>query len=77
VVWLGVISYSFYLWHLTIVQLIAAPGRGSAFSAPGLNLLAHVHVARTLVLYVVSLAATAVVASISYRFVELPFLRRK
>jgi peptidoglycan/LPS O-acetylase OafA/YrhL len=77
VVWLGVISYSFYLWHLTIVEVIATPGRGSAFSAAGLNLLGHVHTARTFVLFVVSLAATVVIASLSYRFIELPFLRRK
>jgi peptidoglycan/LPS O-acetylase OafA/YrhL len=77
VVWLGVVSYSFYLWHLTIVELIATPGRGQAFSAPGANLLAHVHTAGTLVLFVTSFIATAAVASISYRFVELPFLRRK
>jgi peptidoglycan/LPS O-acetylase OafA/YrhL len=77
VVWLGVISYSFYLWHLTIVEVIATPGRGTAFSAGGLNLLGHVHTARTLVLFLVSLAATVVIASISYRFIELPFLRRK
>jgi peptidoglycan/LPS O-acetylase OafA/YrhL len=77
VVWLGVISYSFYLWHLTIVELIATPGRGQGFAASGANLLAHVHVARGLVLYITSFIATAVVASISYRFIELPFLRRK
>jgi peptidoglycan/LPS O-acetylase OafA/YrhL len=39
--------------------------------------MAHVHVARTFVLYVVSLLATVALASVSYRFVELPFLRRK
>jgi peptidoglycan/LPS O-acetylase OafA/YrhL len=77
VVWLGVVSYSFYLWHLTIVELIATRGRGPGFSASGLNLLAHVHAARTLVLYLASFAVTAAVASISYRWVELPFLRRK
>jgi peptidoglycan/LPS O-acetylase OafA/YrhL len=77
VVWLGVISYSFYLWHLTIVELIATPGRSAAFSASGLNLLGHLHAARTLVLYLVSFAAATAVASVSYRFIELPFLRRK
>jgi peptidoglycan/LPS O-acetylase OafA/YrhL len=77
VIWLGVISYSFYLWHLTIVQLIATPGRGPGFAASGANLLAHVHVAQGLVLFVASFIATAAVASISYRFIELPFLRRK
>ena len=77
VVWLGVISYSFYLWHLTIIELIATSGRGSEFSAAGLNLIAHVHTARTLVLYVASFCATALVATLSYRLIELPFLRRK
>jgi len=73
---LGVISYSFYLYHLPIVGLLAVDRTG-AFSFRGLNLMAHVHVARTGVLYVLALAVTAVVATISYRFVELPFLRRK
>ncbi len=77
IVWLGVISYSFYLWHLTIVELIATPGRGPAFSSSGLNLLGHLHAARTFVLYLASFIATAAIASISYRWVELPFLRRK
>ncbi len=76
-VWLGVISYSVYLYHLTIIELIATPGKNAAFSASGANLLAHLHAARTLVLFVVSVAATAIVASISYRWIELPFLRRK
>jgi peptidoglycan/LPS O-acetylase OafA/YrhL len=75
--WLGVISYSFYLWHFTIMQLLALPRAPGSFSASGLNLLAHVHVARTLVLFVASFVLTAAVATLSYRFVELPFLRRK
>ncbi len=73
---LGVISYSFYLYHLPIVALLAIR-HTSMFSDTGLNLMAHVHVARTSVLYVLALAITAVVATASYRFVELPFLRRK
>ncbi|MGZ4251627.1 MAG: acyltransferase family protein, partial [Solirubrobacteraceae bacterium] len=75
-IWLGVISYSFYLYHLPIVALLAIK-HTNMFSAPGLDLMSHVHVARTTVLYVLSLAVTGVVASVSYRFVELPFLRRK
>jgi peptidoglycan/LPS O-acetylase OafA/YrhL len=73
---LGVISYSFYLYHLPIVALLAIK-HTTAFSATGFNLMAHVHVARTTLLYVLSLAITAVVATVSYRLVELPFLRRK
>ena len=74
---LGVISYSFYLYHLTISELIAWGRAPAAFSASGLNLLAHLHTARTIVLFLVSLAATIVVAAVSYRVVELPLLRRK
>jgi peptidoglycan/LPS O-acetylase OafA/YrhL len=77
IAWLGVISYSFYLWHLTVVELIAWPSSPGAFSASGLNLLGHVHVARTVVLYVVTFAVTAALATASYRLIELPFLRRK
>ena len=73
---LGVISYSFYLYHLPIVALLAIK-HTTAFSATGLNLMAHVHTARTVVLYALSLAITTVVATISYRLIELPFLRRK
>ncbi len=76
-VWLGTISYSFYLFHLTIAQLIAWPSAPGLFSASGLNLLAHVHTLRTVVLFTVTLVVTAVVAAISYRLVELPFLRHK
>ena len=77
VVWLGVVSYSFYLLHLTLAQLIALPRDPGVFSAHGANLLGHVHTAPTLVLFVVTFAATGVLATIGYRAVELPFLRRK
>ena len=53
-VWLGTISYSFYLFHLTIAQLIAWPSAPGLFSASGLDLLAHVHTLRTVVLFTVS-----------------------
>jgi peptidoglycan/LPS O-acetylase OafA/YrhL len=76
IAYLGVISYSFYLWHLTVVEWLGFRTSG-AFSAPGLNLVQHLHFARSLILYLVTLAATVTLASISYRLVELPFLRRK
>jgi peptidoglycan/LPS O-acetylase OafA/YrhL len=76
-VWLGVISYSFYLFHLTVSQLIAGGHQPGSFSARGLDLLPHLHAVPTLVLYVVTLVATGAVAAVSYRLVELPFLRRK
>lgn len=75
--WLGTISYSFYLWHLTIVELLARAADPGSFSAAGWDLLSHVHSARTPLLFVVSLALTGVIATISYRLIELPFLRRK
>lgn len=76
IVWLGVISYSFYLWHLTVAEFIAWHQPGP-HSASGLNLLAHLHVAPTAILYVVTFAVTAALATVSYRLIELPFLRRK
>lgn len=74
---LGVISYSFYLYHFTVVQAIALRHAPNSFSGTGLGLLPHLHFAPTLVLFAAALAATTVIATISYRFVELPFLRRK
>lgn len=74
---LGVISYSFYLWHLTVTQMIAQSHNSAAFSASGLGLLDHVHTARPVVLFAVALVATAVLATATYRLVELPFLKRK
>lgn len=75
-VWLGVVSYSFYLYHLPLVGLIAS-GSSDAYSATGLNLMAHLHTVRTLALFAAALAVTGVVATVSYRLFELPFLRRK
>jgi peptidoglycan/LPS O-acetylase OafA/YrhL len=74
---LGVISYSFYLYHFTVTQVIALRHAPGAFSATGFGLLPHLHFAPTLVLFLIALAVTTVVATISYRVIELPFLRRK
>ncbi|HWJ50965.1 MAG TPA: acyltransferase [Solirubrobacteraceae bacterium] len=74
---LGVISYSFYLWHLTLMEWIWLSHDPGHFSSPGLDLSSHIHFAPTLVLYVVTLLATAALATLSYRFIELPFLRHK
>lgn len=74
---LGVISYSAYLWHLIIIQLLARGSDPSHFRAAGLGVMDHVHVARTPILWAMTVAATVVVATLSYRFVELPFLARK
>jgi peptidoglycan/LPS O-acetylase OafA/YrhL len=77
VAWLGLISYGIYLWHLTVAELIALPVDPGHFSARGLGLLSHPHRLATPILFLLTLAATAVIAAFSYRVVELPFLRRK
>lgn len=76
VIWLGVISYSFYLLHLTIIEFIALD-RSPTFSARGIGLELKKGVGRQLVMYALSFGVTLLLASVSYRFVELPFLRRK
>ncbi len=74
---LGVISYSFYLYHLVVVQMLALSRDTKIYQASSLDLLKHVHVARSWTLYIAALGVTAVIATLSYRFVELPFLRMK
>jgi peptidoglycan/LPS O-acetylase OafA/YrhL len=73
---LGVISYSLYLYHLPLVNFLAV-GRWPGTTVSGLNLREHLHIAPTTILVLLSLALSVAVAAVSYRFVELPFLRRK
>jgi peptidoglycan/LPS O-acetylase OafA/YrhL len=77
IAWLGIVSYGVYLWHLAVAELLARASDPAHFSAPGLNLAGHVHFATTLVLFVLTLAVSSALAALSYRVVELPFLRRK
>jgi peptidoglycan/LPS O-acetylase OafA/YrhL len=77
VAWLGVISYGLFLWHLPVAQLLALPADPYHFSASGLDLVAHIPHATTLVLLILTLSASAALAAASYFVVELPFLRRK
>jgi peptidoglycan/LPS O-acetylase OafA/YrhL len=71
---LGLISYGVYLWHLTVAEVL---GLRSVASAQGLDLVDRIHTARTPILFVLTLAFSCAIAALSYRFVELPFLRRK
>ena len=71
---LGLISYGVYLWHLTVAEVL---GLRSVTSARGLGLVDRIHTARTPILFVLTLAISCAIAALSYRFVELPFLRRK
>jgi peptidoglycan/LPS O-acetylase OafA/YrhL len=57
-VYIGQISYSLYLWHLTILMF-------------AVHVLGHVSPILAIALAVLSLAA----ASMSYRFIEMPFLK--
>jgi len=58
--WLGLRSYSFYLWHWPVMALTRPGIDVSIPSAP---------------LFVLQLAATTALADVSYRYVEQPFRR--
>ncbi len=75
--WLGLVSYAFYLWHLAVVSLLAETTDPSQFSATGLGLAGSIHHLTTPTLFVLTLLITSAVAALSYYFVELPFLRLK
>ena len=74
---LGLISYGVFLWHLTVAELLILPEMPTHFEADGLGLTNHIPQLGTLILLVLTLAVSCAVAALSYRFVELPFLRRK
>ena len=74
---LGLISYGVFLWHLTIAELLILPAMPTHFDARGLGLGKHIANGGTPVMLALTLAVSCVVAAASYRFVELPFLRRK
>jgi peptidoglycan/LPS O-acetylase OafA/YrhL len=74
---LGLISYGVFLWHLTIAELLILPQNPHDFDSPGLGLGNKISQGATPILLVLTLAGAGAVAAASYRFVELPFLRRK
>ena len=61
-VWLGLRSYSFYLWHWPILML----------TRPNIDVPLHGPV-----LVILQLAATLALADLSYRYVEQPFRQRR
>ena len=75
--WLGLISYGVYLWHFTIAELLILPRNPHDFDAAGLDLVNRIPQGATPIALVLTLAVACAVAAASYRFVELPFLRRK
>jgi peptidoglycan/LPS O-acetylase OafA/YrhL len=60
--WLGLRSYSFYLWHWPVLAL-TRPGIDVSLPSP--------------ILFVLQLAATTALADLSYRYVEQPFRRSR
>jgi len=77
VAWLGLVSYGLFLWHLPLAQLLSLPADPAHFSASGLDLAAELPGAVTPLLFLITLAASTVLAAASYYLVELPFLRLK
>jgi peptidoglycan/LPS O-acetylase OafA/YrhL len=73
----GMISYGIYLWHLPIAELIGLRTVSSQYTATGLDLVERLPAARTPILLLATLVASCGVAALSYRLIELPFLRRK
>lgn len=74
---LGLISYGVYLYHLTVAEWIGESGDPAHFAASGLGLATHAGNALTLALLAATFAATVIIATLSYRYIELPFLRLK
>lgn len=70
---LGTVSYSFYLYHLTVAELLALDADPGHFDAGGLGLRDHVN---TPVLLAIVVVVTGAVSALSYRALERPALRR-
>jgi peptidoglycan/LPS O-acetylase OafA/YrhL len=75
VAFLGTISYSLYLYHLTIAELLGLREDPAHHASTGLGLAERLHVAVTPVLLVLTVAVSAAVAAVSYRWVERPFFK--
>jgi peptidoglycan/LPS O-acetylase OafA/YrhL len=75
--WVGLVSYGVYLWHLAVVSLLGESADPAHFAVRGLGLAARLHHATTLILLLATVPISLALAALSYYFVELPFLRRK
>lgn len=76
VAWIGMASYSIYLWHLTFAQLIALGESPFNFSGTGLNVLDHVETGSTAILFVLTVSAASLAAVATYYGIERPAMRR-
>ena len=68
---LGILSYSFYLWHLPI---IVAVGKGLGISSADREIAEPALLVLAIVL---SFAGTFAASALTYRYIEKPFLLRK
>jgi peptidoglycan/LPS O-acetylase OafA/YrhL len=62
---IGVVSFSIYLWHFLIIDILQ-PLPGYFSSSPMIGLL---------IVYAISVSASVAVATITYRYVELPMIK--
>jgi peptidoglycan/LPS O-acetylase OafA/YrhL len=77
VAWIGMVSYSLYLWHLPIAELLGLDRLSAQYSASGLDLVHHVGgVEPALALWPLTLVAALALSAVTFYAVELPFIRR-
>ncbi len=76
-VWLGVVSYGVYLYHLAVAELLGESSDPGHISATGLGLAHRIVHLTTPILFALTVAGSVLAAAVSYYVVELPFLRRK
>jgi peptidoglycan/LPS O-acetylase OafA/YrhL len=78
IAFIGLVSYGIYLWHLPIAELLGLSGHPKPlFTVSGVGLAAKIDHGAPLVIFLLTLGAATVAATVSYRLVELPFLKRK
>jgi peptidoglycan/LPS O-acetylase OafA/YrhL len=76
-VWLGIVSYGVYLYHLAVAELLGESADPGHIAVAGLGLAHRIDVLSTPILFVLTVAGTVLAAAVSYYVVELPFLRLK
>jgi peptidoglycan/LPS O-acetylase OafA/YrhL len=75
-IYLGRISYGLYMFHMLALTVVQFPtGMAGRAAVGGLN--SHSFIAAAAIRLVLTLGATVVLAAISYRWFETPFLRLK
>jgi peptidoglycan/LPS O-acetylase OafA/YrhL len=65
----GRVSYGIYMWHASVIVLILASLRGTGWAGDGW--------AYNLIMYPGAIGLTLLTSLVSYRFLELPFLKWK